>query len=188
MRSSPRPPPRRWGFAATAPARAAARLQGTIALQFARVRTMRIGKAELTAVPGHPLSGDVLRPREREGADRRNPGSRGLRALRDPARLAAQTITLTRLDAYRHHGPTHAIPIVFQDDMPLATARADGHPGLFGIDTGNSGTLILFGDFLRHTGLRVQYPDGKVAVASGTGGEDARRIRRCDVSPSAARR
>lgn len=151
---------------------------GTIALQFARVRTMRIGKAELRDQPF------LVIPYPATFSDRGKgkapiAGILGLEVFeRFATRLdfAAQTITLTRLDAYRHHGPTHAIPIVFQDDMPLATARADGHPGLFGIDTGNSGTLILFGDFLRHTGLRVQYPNGKVAVASGTGGEDAVRI------------
>jgi hypothetical protein len=60
--------------------------------------------------------------------------------------------------------------------MPLADAAADGHRGLFGIDTGNAGTLILFGDFLDRTRLGMQYASGMKAEGHGTGGSNSGTI------------
>jgi hypothetical protein len=62
------------------------------------------------------------------------------------------------------------VPLVFQDDMPLAYASADGSRGLFGIDTGNSGRAFVFGDFLHHHGLLERYGAGAASQSLGTGG------------------
>jgi hypothetical protein len=153
---------------------------GTIALQYARVRTIRIGDAELREQPMLIIPYPAALFSRGKG----KPPIAGILGLeifeRFATRLdfAARTITFTPLERYRDRGHGHAVPIVFQEDMPLATASADGHPGLFGIDTGNSGTLILFGDFLRRTGIRARYPAGLRAVGRGTGGEDAMRIQK----------
>ena len=36
-----------------------------------------------------------------------------------------------------------ALPISFYDDIPLVPATLEGHPGIFAIDTGNSGSLVV---------------------------------------------
>jgi hypothetical protein len=60
--------------------------------------------------------------------------------------------------------------------MPLGTASVDGRPGLFGIDTGNAGTVILFGSFLRRSGLMAEYGKGIVAEGHGTGGGNSGQL------------
>ncbi len=87
-----------------------------------------------------------------------------------------RALTLTRLADFRYSGSGNAVPIRFQEDMPLAPAAADGHAGSFGVDTGNAGTLILFGDFLRRTGLLAKHPGGAAARGTGTGGGNTGRV------------
>lgn len=80
--------------------------------------------------------------------------------------------TLTLKDFASFARPKHAacLPITFQEDMPLAEASADGIGGWFGIDTGNSGTPILFGPFLQRNGLLRAYGAGTATTGYGTGG------------------
>jgi hypothetical protein len=59
--------------------------------------------------------------------------------------------------------------------MPVVNAAADGHTGQFGTDTGNAGILILFGDFLKRTGLLDAYVGGVKTIGQGTGGTNAGR-------------
>jgi hypothetical protein len=150
---------------------------GTIGLQYARVRSMRIGNSELLDQPMLviPYSYDFY---ER---GRRVPlaGILGLEWFeRYAARIdyANRNLTLTPLAKFAYRGVASRVPIRFQEDMPLANAAADGNSGWFGVDTGNAGLLILYGDYLRRTGLLTKYTAGATIRGSGTGGSNSGTI------------
>lgn len=150
---------------------------GTIALQYARIASVRIGNAELVDQPflviPYPYS-FYERGRKVPLA-----GILGLEWFeRYAARInyAGRTLALTPLQDYRYSGKGARVPIRFQEDMPLARAAADGHSGSFGVDTGNAGTLILYGDFLRRNGLLAKYAQGYAVRGQGTGGSNTGRI------------
>jgi hypothetical protein len=150
---------------------------GTIGLQYARVRSMRIGNAELLDQPMLviPYSYDFY---ER---GRRVPlaGILGLEWFeRYAARIdyANRSLTLTPLAKFAYRGVASRVPIRFQEDMPLADAAADGNTGWFGVDTGNAGLLIFYGDYLRRTGLLTKYAAGTTIHGSGTGGSNSGTI------------
>ena len=80
------------------------------------------------------------------------------------------TLTLKRFASFVPPANAACLPITFQEDMPLSQASADGIHGSFGIDTGNSGTPILFGPFLQRSGLLRAYGAGAATTGYGTGG------------------
>lgn len=144
---------------------------GTVALQYTRVATARIGNAELVDQPFLIIP----YPYSFYERGRRVPlaGILGLEWFeRYAARIdyANRSMTLTPLRSFSYRGRGAAVPIRFQEDMPLANAAADGSTGAFGVDTGNAGTLILYGDFLRRTGLLAKYDKGITIRGEGTGG------------------
>lgn len=149
----------------------------TVALQYASADSLRIGQARLRnqrfLVIPYPFS---FYERGRK------PPLAGILGLEIFERFAVRIdygrkkLTLTPLQRYVHSGSGVAVPIAFQEDLPLTRATADGRAGLFGLDTGNAGTVILFGDFLKRTGLERAYPKGVTAEGHGTGGADVGRI------------
>jgi hypothetical protein len=146
---------------------------GTIAVQYARSRSVRIGQAELRDQPFLVIPYDYSF--YERGKRQPLAGILGLEIFeRFAVRIdyAARTVALTPLSSFRYRGSGSALPITFQNDFPIAAAAADGHPGLFGIDTGNSGSLVLFGDFLRKTGLLQRYAGGSLVIGHGTGGSN----------------
>ncbi|HTU82122.1 MAG TPA: aspartyl protease family protein [Candidatus Acidoferrales bacterium] len=150
---------------------------GTIGLQYAPVDSLRIGEAELRRQTFLviPYSYSFYE----RGARQPLAGILGLEIFeRFATRIdyGRGRLTLTPFSAYRPAAGAAAVPICFQEDMPLGHAAADGHAALFGIDTGNAGSVILFGTFLKRTGLLAAYPNGSAAVGHGTGGSDAGRI------------
>jgi hypothetical protein len=150
---------------------------GTIALQFTRVASVRIGRAELLDQPFLVIP----YPYAFYERGRRTPlaGILGLEWFeRYAARIdyAGHTLTLAPLETFNYRGRATAVPIRFQEDMPLAPAAADGNRGWFGVDTGNGGILILYGDFLRQTGLLAKYSPGLVVRGEGTGGSNSGQI------------
>jgi len=153
--------------------------EGTIALQYTRVRSVRIGEALLLDQPfliiPYPFSFY-----ER---GRRTPlaGILGLEWFeRYAARIdySKQALTLTPLAHFHYAGSASPVPIRFQEDMPLAHASADGRAGAFGVDTGNGGMLILYGEFLRRTGLLATYAAGSTVHGEGTGGGNTGRLQK----------
>jgi hypothetical protein len=149
---------------------------GTIALQFARVRSVRIGGAELLDQPFLVIP----YPYSFYERGRKTPlaGILGLEFFeRYAIRLdyGARTVTFTPLATFRSRSRGTRVPFTFQDDMPLVDAAPDGHVGLFGADTGNAGSLILFGPFLQRTGLLARYPAGSLLIGHGTGGTNTAR-------------
>jgi hypothetical protein len=150
---------------------------GTIALQFARVRSVRIGSAELVDQPFLVIP----YPYSFYERGRRAPLA-GILGLEWFERYAARIdydvrrLTLTPLQSFTYRGRATPVPIRFQEDMPLARAAADGKIGSFGVDTGNGGILILYGPFLRQTGLLAKYSPGFVVHGEGTGGSNTGQI------------
>jgi membrane-associated protease RseP (regulator of RpoE activity) len=150
---------------------------GTISLQYTRVKSIRLGSAELLDQPM------LVIPYPYEFYERglRQPLA-GILGLEVFERFAARidygggTLTLSPLSTFAYHGTGTAVPLGFQDDMPMIHAAADGHTGMFGTDTGNAGPLILFGDFLARTGLGEEYRGGTLVIGHGTGGNNSGRL------------
>ena len=82
----------------------------------------------------------------------------------------ARKVTLTKPAAFGYDGHTAPLPITFTEDEPLVPAAADGHRADFGVDTGNSGSLILFGPYLFSRGITTRYGPGLPMQGRGTGG------------------
>ncbi|MGC9992203.1 MAG: aspartyl protease family protein [Candidatus Cybelea sp.] len=147
---------------------------GTIALQYTRVASVRIGDAELLDQPF------LIIPYPYAFYERgRKVPLAGILGLEWFERYATridyigQRLTLTPLASFTYRGRGTAVPIRFQEDMPLADATADGTAGDFGVDTGNAGILILYGDFLRRAGLFAKYGQGAIVHGAGTGGSNS---------------
>src|ERR1700736_576557 len=146
--------------------------EGTITEQYARVRSLRIGDAEITGFPMFVI------PYDKQFSDR-GPVKRplaGILGLEVFERFAVtvdyahRTLRLQTPQSFTPRAGDVELPILFQDDMPLAYADADGARGLFGIDTGNSGRVFLFGNFLRRNGFFGRYSGGAASQSMGTGG------------------
>jgi predicted aspartyl protease len=82
-----------------------------------------------------------------------------------------QTMTFEPLAQYRHEGPRTALPISFYDDIPLVPAALEGHPGIFAIDTGNSGSLVVQHVWADKVGLTDRMKNGLAMSSFGAGGE-----------------
>lgn len=146
--------------------------EGTIGLQFGRLQSLKLGDAQLNDI------GVLIIPYDKSFSDR-GPGKTPLAGILGLEIFERFVVTVDyvhralRLQTPQSYVPTadrSALPIVFQDDEPLTTASADGVRGLFGIDTGNSGRTVLFGDFLRDHGFLARYTGGAATQGSGTGG------------------
>jgi hypothetical protein len=148
---------------------------GTISTQYTRVHSIRIGNAELLNQPM------LIIPYPYEFYERgKRPPLAGIIGLEFFERFATQIdygdrrITFTPLATYRYRGRGTKVAFTFErdPDEPMVDAAVDGHGGLFGVDTGNAGNLILFARFLTQTGLLAQYAAGQKVVGQGTGGSN----------------
>lgn len=66
-------------------------------------------------------------------------------------------MTLTRPDAFSYSGKGAVVPFHFQDNQPEIKGSIDGMAGLFTVDTGDSGSLLLIAPFARRYGLVERY-------------------------------
>ncbi|HEY4293738.1 aspartyl protease family protein [Luteibacter sp.] len=74
-------------------------------------------------------------------------------------------------------GKGTAVPLRFTSDMPLVDGSLDGRPGVFGIDTGNSGHLLVFPQWMERNGLFDRYSKGyALGGGGGVGGSFVSRI------------
>jgi hypothetical protein len=150
---------------------------GTIGVKYATVSRIGIGKAELR--DQHMLVIDY--PYEFYERGRRIPLA-GILGLEFFERFAThidyglKTLTLVPLARATPPSGTVPVPIRFQEDVPLARAAVDGYAGDFEVDTGNAGSLILFGTFVDRTGLGNWYRSGVVSIGHGTGGTNTGRF------------
>jgi hypothetical protein len=150
---------------------------GTIGVQYANVASARIGNAELR--DQHFLV--IPYPYSFYERGRQVPLA-GILGLEFFERFAAhidygaQTLTLSPLNAFVYRGAGVPVRMRFQEDLPLVRAAVDGHAGEFGVDTGNGGSLIVFGPFVDRTGLDRRYRSGTIAIGHGTGGANTGRF------------
>ena len=79
---------------------------------------------------------------------------------------AAGKLTLIPLDTFKYTGKGVAVPLVFQDDIPLIPASADGVAGLFEYDVRAPSKLMLFGPFLQSHGFLTRYNVQSAAAAT----------------------
>jgi hypothetical protein len=166
------------GLTATGAGQSGGSGAGTISIAFTRVRSVRIGAAELLDQPF------VVVPYPYAFYERakRTPLA-GILGLEFFERFAARldygdrTVTLTPLSTFRHALGT-PVHFTFESDPnnPMIEAEADEYRGLFGVDTGNSNVLHLYGPFLRRTGLGARYPGGTAIIGHGTGGANTGRV------------
>jgi hypothetical protein len=145
---------------------------GSTSLGFARVHSIRLGDAQIDdqSVLVMPLS-PVLTDRGAKVAP--VAGILGLEVFErfavtiDPA---DRTMTLQPFGSFRPPAAAAALRLRFTNDMPLIRAALDGKRGIFGVDTGNSGPLIIFPDWAAHNGLAPYYEAGVPQPEGGEGG------------------
>ncbi len=151
---------------------------GTVPLRYAHVSALKIGAATLPnqnfLVIDYPASFS-----NRGRGKQPLAGILGLEIFehfRVTLDYGGDTMTLVPTADARTRPAGRAVALSFDEDMPLAEATIDGHPGIFGIDTGNSGAVIAYNTYLQRTGLNAAYPGGKRMKGWGTGGFDSTRI------------
>lgn len=92
----------------------------------------------------------------------------------------AQTLTLRPLqDAPLGHGVP--VAITFTDDQPIFSAKINGVTGDNGLDTGNSGSLVVQGRWARGNGLAKQMRQGILTAGFGAGGMSKNWASRADL-------
>ncbi len=83
-------------------------------------------------------------------------------------------MTLTQPDRYAYQGAGMSVPFHFQDNQPEVGGAVDGVAGVFTIDTGDDGSLLLIAPFVNRYGLVQRYgatiPYGGYAVGGATHG------------------
>ncbi|WP_170207496.1 aspartyl protease family protein [Luteibacter pinisoli] len=88
-------------------------------------------------------------------------------------------------------GAGENVPLRFTFDMPLIDGALDGKPGVFGIDTGNSGYLLVFPQWAERSGLADRYRKGyAITDGGGVGGafvSRVSRIQQLDMGPVTVR-
>jgi hypothetical protein len=155
--------------------------EGTVPEQYTRVQRMDIGGMTMRNQPFTviPLSFDTVE----RGARPPLAGILGLELFeRFAMRLdyTARTLSFEPLASYQHDGSGTAVPIFFSDDEPLLVARIDGLAGDVGLDTGNSGSLIVQGIWADAHGLKPQMMRGFPSLGFGMGGASANWSSRAD--------
>lgn len=144
---------------------------GSTPIRYTHVNSIGLGKAR---IDNQPM---LVMPMSPIMTDRGNkPPIAGILGLEIFERFAVtidpaeKTMTLQPFRSFRPPAKAVALPIYFTDDMPLVHATLDGKRGIFGMDTGNSGPLIIFPTWAAHNGLTRYYQAGIPEQDGGEGG------------------
>jgi Aspartyl protease/PDZ domain len=154
---------------------------GTVSVQYTRVERTQIGAMTLRNQPFVviALSYDTVE----RGA---RPPLAGILGVELFERFAMRlnyhekTLSFKPLSGYQHRGGGVAVPIFFSDDEPLLVAKIDGISGDVGLDTGNSGTLIVQGIWADRHQLKQQMMSGYPSLGFGMGGASPNWTSRAD--------
>jgi hypothetical protein len=144
---------------------------GSIAVSYTHVDKLQIGDAEIDdqsflVIPLSNVATDLGE----------HPPIAGILGLEVFERFAAtldfahRKLTLQPFASAKPPPNARALPIRFTDDMPLVRATLDGQSGIFGVDTGNHGPLMLFPQWAARHGLTRYYHAGVPVVGGGQGG------------------
>lgn len=175
------------GLAATGAGVSGGAGEGTLSEQYTRVDTVQIGAATLKSQSFFviPLQFDTVERGSR-------PPLAGILGLEVFERFAvelnyrAQTLTLRPFaDASTGHGT--AVPITFTDDQPIFRARIGGIDGDNGLDTGNSGSLVVQGRWAQAHGLAAAMRKGLLTSGFGAGGVSKNWASRVDLEVAGVR-
>jgi hypothetical protein len=154
---------------------------GTVSEQYARVDRMQIGGMTMRNQPFTVIA--LTYATVERGA---KPPLAGILGLELFERFALQlnyhekTLAFEPLSSYQHRGGGIAVPIFFSDDEPLMVAKIDGLSGDVGLDTGNSGSLIVQGIWADRHGLKQQLMSGFPTLGFGMGGASSNWTSRAD--------
>jgi len=143
---------------------------GTTKTQFTKVKTVSVGGATISNQPFLILDID-LGMAMGDGKPQPIAGILGLELFERFAitiDYRGRKLTLHARSNLSCRG--QVIPIRFTSDMPLASAALDGRSGMFGIDTGNNGDLIVFRPWAESNHLAAVYEPGKAIDAGSVGG------------------
>ena len=157
---------------------------GSLPARFTTVGRLRIGGATLRRVSFAviPLSYDTIE---------RGPGPSfaGILGLELFERFAiridygALRATLEPLETFHHAGEGVAVPITFDDDMPIVPAIVGGREADVALDTGNPMAIAVSGKWAARVGLGDRLKNGLPILAGGAvGGEIALSASRTDVA------
>ncbi len=156
--------------------------EGTLPEQYAKIDTLQIGGVTMKD------QRFFIIPMGNHFADRgAKPALAGLLGVEIFERLATRidyvgrTMTFEPVGAYRHTGPGTTVPISFQEDIPLVPATLDGHPGVFAIDTGNAGSLVVQHVWADKIGIGEKMRAGVSLSSFGAGGESKNFASRVDT-------
>lgn len=155
----------------------------TTATEFASVETLTLGAAIFSAQPFTVLHLDLGSIREGKQT-KPIAGILGLEIFERCAvtiDYAAQRVTLAPLAQFASADKVRATPLRFTDDMPLAPATLDGHPGWFGVDTGNNQKLIVFQRWAESNGIASSLTTGASVGGTSVGGTIDLRLGRAGV-------
>jgi hypothetical protein len=154
---------------------------GTLPEQYTRVERVDIGAATLRdqSFIIIPLQYDTVE----RGAEPPLAGILGVELFERFAvelNYRAQTLTLRPI---QNAPPGHGVPvaITFTDDQPLFSAKIDGVSGDNGLDTGNSGSLVVQGRWARSSRLAQQMRKGLLTAGFGAGGVSMNWASRADL-------
>ena len=148
---------------------------GSTATAFTRVRSVKVGGAVMAGQPFVVLHLDLGSVMDARGRSAPIAGILGLElferftvGLDFPGRRC--TLRIAGDDGGGAHGAV-VLPIRFTSDEPLVGARIDGHPGSFGVDTGNNVGLIVFRRWLGESGVSLLFSERDGASGSSVGGQ-----------------
>jgi len=162
--------------------------EGTLPEQYTRVHRMQIGgvtmRDQLFSVI--PLQFNTIE----RGARPVIAGILGLELFeRFGIRLdyRAGTLAFERAAGHRRPAAGTAVPVHFSDHEPLLVAKIEGMPGDVGVDTGNSGALIVQGRWASAHGLKDQMTRGIPVQSFGSGGASSNWSSRVDFEMAGQR-
>ncbi len=130
-----------------------------------RLDAAALGEAVVRGLPFHSFAFDADQP------DKALAGLEILQRFVVRFDFDHQIMTLSQPEDFDYHGDGAVIPFHFQDNQPEVKGSIDGIAGLFAIDTGDSGSLLLIAPFARRYGLVARYQadlpyDGKAVSAT----------------------
>jgi len=145
---------------------------GSATTEFTKISSVAIGSAVLPAQPFVILHLDLGTTQD----GKRQQPIAGILGLEVFERFAItmnfkdQTVTLHPLSQFIYAGTGQRVSLCFTNDMPLVQATLDGHPGWFGVDTGNNTDLIVFQHWVESNGLAPVYRNAAKIEGSSVGG------------------
>lgn len=144
---------------------------GSTAISYTRVDKLQLGDAE---IDGQSFLVVPMSPALTDRGEQ--PPIAGLLGLELFERFAvtlnfdAKRMTLQPFATATPPAGAITLPIRFTNDMPLVEATLDGQRGIFGVDTGNIGPLMLFPQWAAQHKLAAYYMAGLATPDGGMGG------------------